>query len=1072
MSSFVTNNNTRYTKRARVNNYRHDRTNNVVGAVPFIPLNNSIDLSKNRHARHIVETTIGSHNSKGLVILGGAAGSDRNHPQNPDLREIPLGSSGESDLGDTLDQLAHPPHPITFQGPGYLEFQGEVSIPHIRGDTVISGDLRLSHKNLHVNGDATVKGDMTLEGSFSVDSLTVDSLTITSTTESTSTTTGALVVPGGVGIAKNLYVGGEMHYQGIKLPDGKHLLNTLSTGLHNGGVMSTASATTIDITAGNGLMVDSHTDPDNPTETDIAWTAFSGVAIANMGNGFTHIYITSAGAVLQSIIEPTATLRRDDIYLGKILHWDGATIAVTSNQPDVGIDLGGQSHDFWRGIGPVILSGNRISANGVNLSIDKSAGDFHQSGVGFTTLKESPNIINIPLNTVINMGIVDRNGLIALSDFIIPGNYDNAGTVTAIPGSANRATNQRVYLFNSGNVECQYGQTFYSNLAAAQAAIATEVHIVEDVARTNGVLIAIISLRSGATDLSLATDAQIFNASKFGEVSIGAAGAATTDLQSAYNNSLTPEIIVDATRGALTIQDNATPIAAALFEVKDNNPTTIFSVDVDGIDATNITATGTVTGGSITDGTTTLASGDLSSAGKINIYSQFDNVQVEDVVFNGGSLSGVSTISNTVGNIIIDNQNATGNIFMDLGTNDANTFFAVRNNSGGVMFAANGAGLGSFISLSDGTTTLTNGNITGAAAITATGAVTGGSITDGTATLTGGDLTSAGDIKVEGQVNTYLGANSFNTGITHIASGSTSGNVIIGDAMTTASIQIGTGPSRASGGQLTLGTPVGGTTTNLRGGAVDIDVFGIFTAGSGTSTEIDAGTTLDLIAGTTMDLTSVGDMTIESTGGTTFIGGVTADKPTRIHENGTTSALVLGRNMTSGDILIGAFAGRTGDTTIGHEDGPLDLHGSTVLLNGINQKYEENTFIPALQSASGVIFTHTTQWGRYVRSGPIVHYYINVAWTGKNSAVAGDNLRLNLPFEIAENGIAFYPVIQNLDWHSVASTVPISLRCAQINTLIQQFTKNNDDMLVSDADTAGALQLAGSFVIADAVDGV
>ena len=49
-------------------------------------------------------------------------------------------------------------------------------------------------------------------------------------------------------------------------------------------------------------------------------------------------------------------------------------------------------------------------------------------------------------------------------------------------------------------------------------------------------------------------------------------------------------------------------------------------------------------------------------------------------------------------------------------------------------------------SLTDGTATLTGGNLTGAGDITATGTITGGTLTDGTASITGGDLSTTGDV--------------------------------------------------------------------------------------------------------------------------------------------------------------------------------------------------------------------------------------------------------------------------------------------------------------------------------------
>lgn len=50
--------------------------------------------------------------------------------------------------------------------------------------------------------------------------------------------------------------------------------------------------------------------------------------------------------------------------------------------------------------------------------------------------------------------------------------------------------------------------------------------------------------------------------------------SASTTLQTAYNNSTNPEIVLNSTNGALTIRDNATPIGSNLFEIQDNGGTT------------------------------------------------------------------------------------------------------------------------------------------------------------------------------------------------------------------------------------------------------------------------------------------------------------------------------------------------------------------------------------------------------------------------------------------------------------------------------------------------------------------
>lgn len=69
----------------------------------------------------------------------------------------------------------------------------------------------------------------------------------------------------------------------------------------------------------------------------------------------------------------------------------------------------------------------------------------------------------------------------------------------------------------------------------------------------------------------------------------------TDSLQEAYNISTNPEIILDATRGSVTIRDAITPIGSILLEIVGTNSTPYFRVDTGGINVFgNIAVTGTV----------------------------------------------------------------------------------------------------------------------------------------------------------------------------------------------------------------------------------------------------------------------------------------------------------------------------------------------------------------------------------------------------------------------------------------------------------------------------------------------
>ncbi len=121
------------------------------------------------------------------------------------------------------------------------------------GALIVSGGVGIA-KNLNVLGNivatGTITGTLATAAQTSITSigtltgLTVSGATnITNTTESTTTSTGALIVSGGVGIAKRLNVLGNTSLTGTLLTSGvSTLINTsLNTSTNYNGVMDTAS---------------------------------------------------------------------------------------------------------------------------------------------------------------------------------------------------------------------------------------------------------------------------------------------------------------------------------------------------------------------------------------------------------------------------------------------------------------------------------------------------------------------------------------------------------------------------------------------------------------------------------------------------------------------------------------------------------------------------------------------------------------------------------------------------------------------------------------------------------------
>lgn len=370
------------------------------------------------------------------------------------------------------------------------------------------------------------------------------------------------------------------------------VLNNTSTGIHTGGTLAINGDTTkFDVAATTGIIVDSSTDPANPTLTPITYAGATAITVTNIAtHEFTHIYLTSSSTILQSVVEPTPELRRDNIYIGKIIHTDNINVTVISNQPEVTLNPGNAIIDYWRALGLLVIEGNRISANGANLSIDRSAGDIFQSGANSSNLK-NPNIKFLASDTLVSFRYRTQTstetGDVTVLD---PSNYDNAGTVTAIGGSNNQATNIRVYLFQTGNIRVQYGQQIYSTLNDAIIGLTSEPFIIEPNIKDNATLLGVISVTKGASDLSDTGDAHFSPASKFGEVGAGSGNSSVSTVQNVYDNSVSPQMILNETLGTFIIEDAATPITTNLFEVQSTGGASSYlSVSPTGVSIGNTT---------------------------------------------------------------------------------------------------------------------------------------------------------------------------------------------------------------------------------------------------------------------------------------------------------------------------------------------------------------------------------------------------------------------------------------------------------------------------------------------------
>lgn len=355
----------------------------------------------------------------------------------------------------------------------------------------------------------------------------------------------------------------------IKYGVEKDFLNyASSTGIVSGGTLSVGAVnTTFDLSDGFGIIVDNYTDPANPTTHKVSWTGKQNIPVDNLAtNLITFVSVDKNGDVIQQTSRWTDAETRDKIIVGVVVHVDKTIVDTVNPEHHSALDPAGQAGDILEGLGFLNLDGNLISPNGANMSIDKSAGVMMGHGINFYIDPKNPHKLSLAGVNGASFQYRFSNGDNGTTGTILdPDNLDDgAGGLT--PLANNRWSIQRVYIFTSNNVKIQRGVESFTSRDAAIAGIATEAYVTEPSIAANGLLRGFIITQKGATDLS--TQATFIQASKYQTIGGSSTGIASTQ-QTAYNNSLDPEIVTDADRGAMTYEQGAAA-PTMLQEFKDN----------------------------------------------------------------------------------------------------------------------------------------------------------------------------------------------------------------------------------------------------------------------------------------------------------------------------------------------------------------------------------------------------------------------------------------------------------------------------------------------------------------------
>lgn len=336
----------------------------------------------------------------------------------------------------------------------------------------------------------------------------------------------------------------------------------LSTGLIKNGLISiSADPTKFNISAGIGI-ISNFDNPETPVSTIINFPAFTGVTPTYLTTGnITYVAINSTSAIVMQATPFTPSQRRDLIILGAVIHSNLTNINVVNNIDAPSNAIGNQLHDFIEAVGVLNITGNKYSANGANLSLNKSAGSIFKFGVNFATDWKNPHQISQSSGTALAFRYRTQNGTEGADRTTLdPTTYDLNNVLTSVPN--NKFVIETVIMFQTGLTRVLKGQNYYDDLASAQAAIFTRDFVMESNAKENGVVRAYIIMKNNAASLQNATDSKIIEAQKFGGIASGGVALTFANIVSALGYTPANDTDVlhktgDETKtGNLTINDN------------------------------------------------------------------------------------------------------------------------------------------------------------------------------------------------------------------------------------------------------------------------------------------------------------------------------------------------------------------------------------------------------------------------------------------------------------------------------------------------------------------------------------
>lgn len=466
------------------------------------------------------------------------------------------------------------------------------------------------------------------------------------------------------------------------------LEGNLYTGLLNGGIITSASSTTFNISSGSGIIVNLNASINAnpyPTVQYVNWGNLTNQTLTYLTSSIqTFVGIDSSGSIIQQTSPWTDGQYNTSIQIGTVLHQNKSTINGRISYPNVAYGYKQRTYDFIKAFGPLKLSGYTLFTSS-SLGLTVGNGTAFADGRNYQVDPNNPSYIIDPGTNTSKVFryyqsgsdfVQDTNGGLGYTG-IDPTNYNPGGSGSLASVTPSRFTIQRVFWYpNSATqgIVVYYGNAEYATLSEGILGITTEVFSEVENTKQNAVYLGAIVIR-GNKDFTgtIGTDYQIVAGGLFrASVGGGGGGGGGGSVTPAFPYTGSAEIT-----GSLNVIG---PVSASLFTGSLTG--SLFGTASNALTASYLNPLAQ----------TVRLTGSLVITGSVIISSSATFVNVGPAVFTGSAGTGSAVTVYKSGSTAFDIQGSSGQLF------------AVTDSLTGSLFSVNtAAGLPVIEAFSDNT---------------------------------------------------------------------------------------------------------------------------------------------------------------------------------------------------------------------------------------------------------------------------------------------------------------------------------------------------------------------------------